>query len=54
MTPCVVDTSPEQSPATAVEVAAAAAAAAAAEVGACYITHFTSVFYMENAKLFHC
>ena len=51
MTPCVVDTSPEQSPATAVEVAAAAAAA---EVGACYITHFTSVFYMENAKLFHC
>ena len=54
MTPCVVDTSPEPSPATAVEVAAAAAAAAAAEVGACYITHFTSVFYMENAKLFHC
>ena len=50
MTPCVVDTSPEPSPATAVEVAAAAAA----EVGACYITHFTSVFYMENAKLFHC
>ena len=39
MTPCAVDTSPEQSPATAVEVAAAAA-----EVGACYITHFTSVF----------
>uniref|UniRef100_A0A8C4HMB2 Uncharacterized protein n=1 Tax=Dicentrarchus labrax TaxID=13489 RepID=A0A8C4HMB2_DICLA len=40
VTPCVVDTSPEPSPATAVEVAAAAAE----EVGACYITHFTNVF----------
>uniref|UniRef100_A0A8P4GD44 Uncharacterized protein n=1 Tax=Dicentrarchus labrax TaxID=13489 RepID=A0A8P4GD44_DICLA len=41
VTPCVVDTSPEPSPATAVEVVAAAQEE---EVGACYITHFTNVF----------